>query len=503
MERLMERLPTTVVVPTVGRDSLWTLLDVLARAEGPRPAGVVVVNDRPTGEPLGLAEFVDAIPGLVQLRSGGRGPAAARNVGWRSARTPWVSFLDDDVVPDDDWYQRLAGDLAAADDRVAASQGRVHVPMPTGRLPTDWERSTAGLATAAWITADMTYRRSALSAVGGFDERFPRAYREDADLGLRVLSWGGRLVAGERRITHPVRVADDWVSVRQQAGNADDVLMRRLHGPSWRARAAAPRGRRPRHLATTVSGVLAITAAAARRHGVAMLGTLGWAAGVTELAAARIVPGPRERDEVVRMVATSAVIPVAATWHTLRGLWRHRTARPWHGPPELVLFDRDGTLIHDVPYNADPARVEALPGAAEALKDLRAAGIRTGVVTNQSGVASGRISTEQLAAVNERVDALLGPFDVWQVCPHAADDGCTCRKPAPGMVKTACEQVGVPPVRCAVVGDIGRDVEAAEAAGAIGVLVPTPQTRPQEVAAAANVHPDLGSAVGWLLDGAG
>ena len=498
----MARLPTTVVVPTVGRDSLRTLLDALARADGPRPTGVLVVDDRPTGRPLDLSGLSSAIPGLVQRRSGGGGPARARNVGWRSATTPWVSFLDDDVVPYDDWYHRLADDLAAAGDRVAGSQGRVHVPLPTDRRPTDWERSTAGLASASWITADMTYRRRALSAVGGFDERFPRAYREDADLALRVIESGGRLITGTRWITHPVRPADGWVSVRQQAGNADDVLMRQVHGPGWRAKAAAPRGRRPRNLATTASGAVAVTAALAGRRKAAAMGALGWLAGVAELAAARIALGPRNPDEIWRMVSTSAVIPVAATWHTLLGLWRHRAAGRWHGPPELVLFDRDGTLVHDVPYNADPARVEPVSGAREPLGRLRAAGIRIGVVTNQSGVASGRISIDQLAAVNDRVDELLGPFDAWHVCLHGRDEGCDCRKPAPGMVKAACERLGVPADRCAVVGDIGSDVEAAEAAGAIGVLVPTPQTRPQEVAAAAHVHPDLAAAVTWLLDGA-
>ena len=502
MERRPTTLPTTVVVPTLGRESLRTLLAALAGGEGPRPAGVVVVDDRPDGDPLDLSAFATGIPGLTQRRSGGGGPARARNVGWRSATTPWLSFLDDDVVPYRDWYHRLADDLAAADDRVAGSQGRVHVPLPTHRRPTDWERSTAGLATARWIAADMTYRRSALSAVGGFDERFPRAYREDADLGLRVVESGGRLVTGTRWITHPVRPADGWVSVRQQAGNADDVLMRRVHGPNWRTKAAAPRGRRRRHLAATASGAVAITAALTGRGGLSAVGALGWLGGVAELAVARIAPGPRDRDEVWRMVSTSAVIPAAATWHTVRGLWRHRAAGRWNGPPELVLFDRDGTLVYDVPYNADPARVEPVAGAAEALSRLRDAGIRTGVVTNQSGVASGRISPDELAAVNGRVEELLGPFDVWQVCPHRRDEGCDCRKPAPGMVKAACEGLGVPADRCAVVGDIGTDVEAAEAAGATGVLVPTSHTRPAEIAAAAHVHPDLAAAVAWLLDGA-
>src|SRR5918993_1443872 len=136
---------SSVVVPTLGRPSLDVLLDALAAAPGPRPAELVLV---------------------------------------------------DDLVPDPDWYQRLEQDLAALQADVAGSQGRVRVPLPDDRRPTDWERGTAGLATSSWITADLVYRRSALAAVGGFDERFPRAFREDSDLALRVMDTGARLVRG-------------------------------------------------------------------------------------------------------------------------------------------------------------------------------------------------------------------------------------------------------------------------------------------------------------------
>src|SRR5918996_781044 len=108
-------------------------------------------------------------------------------------------------------------------------------------------------ARSSWIAADLAYRRAALAAVGGFDERFPRAFREDSDLALRIMDTGGRLVRGRRWITHPVRPVDRWVSARVQAGNADDVLMRRLHGRGWRERADAPLGRRPGHLAVTAA----------------------------------------------------------------------------------------------------------------------------------------------------------------------------------------------------------------------------------------------------------
>ncbi|WP_218566695.1 D-glycero-alpha-D-manno-heptose-1,7-bisphosphate 7-phosphatase [Vallicoccus soli] len=172
------------------------------------------------------------------------------------------------------------------------------------------------------------------------------------------------------------------------------------------------------------------------------------------------------------------------------------------GRPAAVLFDRDGTLVHDVPYNGDPALVRPVEGARAALDRLRAAGVRTGVVTNQSGIARGLLTRAQVDAVNARVEELLGPFGTWQVCPHGEADACACRKPAPGMVLAAAAALGVDPAECAVVGDIGRDVDAAAAAGARGVLVPTPVTLPDEVGRAPEVVGTLTAAVDLLLDGA-
>jgi histidinol-phosphate phosphatase family protein len=102
-------------------------------------------------------------------------------------------------------------------------------------------------------------------------------------------------------------------------------------------------------------------------------------------------------------------------------------------------------------------------------------------------------------AVNRRIEELLGPLGPWFVCVHGPEDGCSCRKPAPGLIVDAAEALGVEPRRCAVVGDIGSDVEAARAAGARGVLVPTARTRLEEVAAAPEVAPDLPTAVTRLL----
>jgi D-glycero-D-manno-heptose 1,7-bisphosphate phosphatase len=172
------------------------------------------------------------------------------------------------------------------------------------------------------------------------------------------------------------------------------------------------------------------------------------------------------------------------------------------GFPSLraVLFDRDGTLVHDVPYNGDPARVRIMPYAREALRELRARGIATGVLSNQSGIGRGFLTAGEVSAVNRRVEELLGPFDVWDFCPHLPEDGCSCRKPAPGMIVDACRRLGVRTAEAAYIGDIGSDLAAAEAAGSRGVLVPTPVTLAAEVEAAPAVAVHLGAAVELLLD---
>ena len=158
--------------------------------------------------------------------------------------------------------------------------------------------------------------------------------------------------------------------------------------------------------------------------------------------------------------------------------------------------------MHDVPYNGDHDLVRPVDGAREALDELRARGVRIGLVTNQSGIGRGLITREQADAVNARVAALLGPFDTVQVCPHGPEDGCACRKPAPGMVKAACAELDVAPSRVVVIGDIAADVGAATAAGAAAILVPTLVTRPAEVTAAAHRAPTLVDAVEDVLAGA-
>ncbi|MCU1355588.1 MAG: HAD-superfamily hydrolase subfamily [Acidimicrobiales bacterium] len=505
-------LDVDVVVPTIGRPSLPRLLASLAASSGPRPHRILLVDDRHgpdrrsrTDSGLPAASGIDrwVLDRLEVLQGGGAGPASARNVGWRAASAAWVAFLDDDVVVTSTWLQDLAADLQGLPALTGATQGRIRVPMPTHRRPTDWERNVAGLERARWATADLACRRRVLAAVGGFDERFPRAYREDADLGLRVTNSGWTIASGARQIVHPVPAAPWSVSITKQAGNADDALMDHLHGPGWRRRAGAPRGRRPLHLATTALAAASLAAAVAGRRRTATIAGTAALAATVEFAARRLAPGPMTVTEVARIGVTSAVIPPVATFHWLAGRRRVRRLDPERlagERPGAVLFDRDGTLVVDVPFNGDPAAVTAMPGAKAALDRLRAAGIPIGIVSNQSGVARGLIEPREVDAVHARVEELVGPFDVVRWCPHGPADACRCRKPAAGLVLDASDALGIDPRRLVVVGDIGSDIEAATMAGGLGLLVPTEDTRIEELDASPHVFAHLWAAVDHLLD---
>ncbi|MBS0208474.1 MAG: D-glycero-beta-D-manno-heptose 1,7-bisphosphate 7-phosphatase [Planctomycetes bacterium] len=145
--------------------------------------------------------------------------------------------------------------------------------------------------------------------------------------------------------------------------------------------------------------------------------------------------------------------------------------RPW------ILLDRDGTLIVERHYLADPAEVELVAGAGDALRRLRELGCGIVLVTNQSGVGRGRFSLAQLAAVHQRLESLLAAegaaLDGVFFCPHVSEDRCTCRKPAPGLARQAAERFQIDLAASFVIGDKALDIEFGQGIGATTVLVRT------------------------------
>lgn len=152
-----------------------------------------------------------------------------------------------------------------------------------------------------------------------------------------------------------------------------------------------------------------------------------------------------------------------------------------------LFIDRDGTLIADAHYIADPSLVRLLEGAANAVRLANVANVPVIVVTNQSGIARGLITHAQYDAVHARTNALLARqgarVDATYHCPHWPDVSgpCDCRKPLLGLYRQAAAHFDLDLAQSAYIGDRWRDVEPAQATGGFGVLVPGTETHEKDV----------------------
>ncbi len=150
--------------------------------------------------------------------------------------------------------------------------------------------------------------------------------------------------------------------------------------------------------------------------------------------------------------------------------------------PAAVFLDRDGTIIEDVHFIKSPRQVRIIPGAADAIARINAAGVLAIVVTNQSGIARGLSTAEDYEAVRAHYEELLlksgARIDASYYCPHhpEIDGPCKCRKPGTLLFEQAMREFSLEPARVAYVGDRWRDVSAAKRLGGRGILVPSGMT---------------------------
>jgi D-glycero-D-manno-heptose 1,7-bisphosphate phosphatase len=176
-----------------------------------------------------------------------------------------------------------------------------------------------------------------------------------------------------------------------------------------------------------------------------------------------------------------------------------------------VFLDRDGTLIRDVKYLCAVEQIEILPGAAAALLLLRAHGFKLVVVTNQSGVARGRLSELDLQAIHAELMKRLGRdgaiLDAIYYCPHHPTEGlgdfrriCECRKPKTGMIERAARELDLDPKLSYVVGDKWTDIELAQGAGATGIFIGRDDAKNGAVAGLeVPLVADLRQAAEWIV----
>jgi len=175
-----------------------------------------------------------------------------------------------------------------------------------------------------------------------------------------------------------------------------------------------------------------------------------------------------------------------------------------------AFIDRDGTMVLDKHYLADPRGLDIIPTVPEGIKKLNDANVPVIVITNQSGIARGKFDEATLELIHQRLFEILEDSGAIvngiYYCPHMPNAGCDCRKPKPGMLLRAKEEHGFDLRRSYVIGDRMLDIEMAHSVGAIGVLVPEPgdQYHVDSEIEASKEMPDMKKAtfleaVDWIL----
>ena len=299
---LLERVLDALAVQTLAADQFEIIVCDDARSDDTQD---VVARWRQSHD-VSISYVAGSIPA--------QGPAAMRNAGWRLARGEVIAFTDDDTIPDRDWLWQglLALDTTAAD----AASGRIVVPLPAD--PTDYERNTARLERAGFVTANCFCLRRALECVRGFDTRFRGARREDHDLFFELIEYGFDVVhAIDAVVVHPVRPAPWGWRLRAEAKHAFDALLYKKHPELYNT---FIRPDRPllyyailAALATVVSGAVLDSAA------LALAGGGAWLMLTTLLIAQRLHETTRRAPHVVEVIVTSTVVPLLSVFHRIRG----------------------------------------------------------------------------------------------------------------------------------------------------------------------------------------
>lgn len=323
LERSAHAPDVSVVIPTRDRpDMLERCLKALANQTlSPDRYEIVVVDDGPDPE---TRDVVSRIARVTKARivyvpgAGGKGPAAARNTGWRHATAPVIAFTDDDTVPDPGW---LEAGLAALEGGADAASGRLI--MPLGPHPTDYEKDASKLANAEFVTANCFCRTGALRDVHGFDERFPVAWREDADLQFSLIESGRAIAAApDAVVLHPVRSAPWGASLRQQSKTEYNALLYKKHPRLYREHI----GHSPRWYYVAVGSAAGALFALmrGRRLRAAILAAI-WGALTAGFSLKRLAGTSTRPSHIAEMAVTSALIPFLSLFRRLRGSLRFRT----------------------------------------------------------------------------------------------------------------------------------------------------------------------------------
>lgn len=319
-------ITASIIVPTKGRPQLLNrcLASLVLQDFDPAHFEIIIVDDGPDDTTRDVvtgwaAQTAERGPQVVYIPSmGPHGPAAARNHGWRAARGAIIAFTDDDTIARADWLQNGLHAFEAGADAVC---GRVVMPLP--RTPTDYELDAKNLETAEFVTANCFCRRKVLEDLGGFDERFRFAWREDSDLHFRLLDYRANIVREPKAVmTHPIRPAGWGVSLQQVKKVQFDALLYKKHPSLYRRKIRAkPRWDFYATVGSLLAGIVALLSGAV---GFALMFGLIWLAMTGRFCIQRLKHTSKSPAHVLEMIVTSVLIPPLAVYWRAVGAFKFR-----------------------------------------------------------------------------------------------------------------------------------------------------------------------------------
>lgn len=313
----------SVVIPTYNRPALLhnCLIALTNQSLEKSAYEVLVVSD---GYDAATEETVNALarqfPFIHYLHLPQKnGPAAARNWGWKEAQAPLVAFTDDDTLPDVHWLKAYCE--AYHNEKHMAFTGSVKVPVSTP--PTDYEKNTAGLETAEFVTANCCCTQAALEAVRGFDERFSMAWREDSDLHFKLMAHQIPIkkITGAL-VVHPVRQAPWGISVKEQKKGIFNALLYKKYPQLYRQRIQPS----PMWSYYIIVCCILLIAIGFYQNNAALssLAAIVWALFTIRFIVKRLADTRRSASHIGEMIATSIAIPVLSVYWQLYGAVKYR-----------------------------------------------------------------------------------------------------------------------------------------------------------------------------------
>ena len=248
-----------------------------------------------------------------------KGPAAARNFGWRRANGTLIAFTDDDTIPDADWLSNIWRSYNG--EKEIAFTGKIKVPL--SNPATDYEKNTAGLETAEFVTANCCCTKAALEKTGGFDERFSMAWREDSDLEFQLMLHQVPIVQLEDAVvTHPVRTAPWGISIKEQKKGMFNALLYKKYPRLYRQKIqSSPLWN---YYLIVLCTLVFFATLFTEYKSIAVISFLGWLLLTASFIQKRLKHTSKKPGHVVEMIVTSVCIPFISVYWQLYGAWKYR-----------------------------------------------------------------------------------------------------------------------------------------------------------------------------------